>query len=305
MDSNRDDFTLETKRLVATRVAYKCSMCKKLTSGPNTDPKKFINIGVAAHICAAAKGGPRYDENMTPEERKSSENAIWLCQNCAKLIDSDTSRYTEKVLKDLKTAAEKSAIKEVENASPDSYEQDRDLTNEIFYNTFPDKNNLNLLGLNEWMKDKEYEFEFQEDDIKEVIKKILCQDKSTQVVLAKIIELYVNDGEINMKHVLNEINCKEFSDKHDELAGRLAYELELLEEMKFIREFLYPENSGNSIIWDDEDNLIDVSKDYIFKLYRGGWGFEKRGKILLMIYQYINSFENFIDFLKGNISYVG
>ena len=35
-------------------------------------PNKIINIGVAAHICAAAPGGPRYDSAMTEEERKSS-----------------------------------------------------------------------------------------------------------------------------------------------------------------------------------------------------------------------------------------
>ena len=297
MDSNRDDFTLETKRLVATRVAYKCSMCKKLTSGPNTDPKKFINIGVAAHICAAAKGGPRYDENMTPEERKSSENAIWLCQNCAKLIDSDTSRYTEKVLKDLKTAAEKSAT-ELQNASPDSHEQDRDLNIKISYNKSPNKNSLNLLRLNEWMKDEEYEF--QEDDIKETIKKISCQNPNTKVVLAKIIELYVNDGKINMTHVLNEINCNECSTEDE-----LAKQLKLLEEMEFIKDYKYVKGSLRSWLPDEEEIFIDVSKNYSFKLYNGNWEFEKRGEILLMIYQYINSFENFMDFLKGNISYFG
>ena len=42
-----------------------------------------------AHICAAAQGGPRYDASMTPEERKSFENGIWLCQSCSKLIDTD------------------------------------------------------------------------------------------------------------------------------------------------------------------------------------------------------------------------
>ena len=31
---------------------------------------KPSRTGVAAHICAAAEGGPRYDPNMTPEERK-------------------------------------------------------------------------------------------------------------------------------------------------------------------------------------------------------------------------------------------
>lgn len=94
MENTRDDFSAKTKELLANRVGMKCSNpgCRKLTCCANTNPDKVTNIGVAAHICAAAKGGPRYDASMTPEERKSPENGIWLCQSCSKLIDTDTSR---------------------------------------------------------------------------------------------------------------------------------------------------------------------------------------------------------------------
>ena len=44
-----------------------------------TDPTKVIDTGVAAHICAATIGGPRYKAEMTTEERKDINNAIWLC----------------------------------------------------------------------------------------------------------------------------------------------------------------------------------------------------------------------------------
>jgi hypothetical protein len=59
-----------------------------------------MNIGVAAHICAAAPGvgARRYRADMTPEQRKSHENGIWLCQDCAKAIDSDDSIFTEAFL---------------------------------------------------------------------------------------------------------------------------------------------------------------------------------------------------------------
>ena len=91
----RDDFDEKTKDLLAKRVGYRCSNpnCRQLTSGPQADSNKSLNIGVAAHITAAAKGGPRYDENISLEERASIENGIWLCQNCAKLIDNDPKRY--------------------------------------------------------------------------------------------------------------------------------------------------------------------------------------------------------------------
>ena len=120
MENTRDDFSAKTKELLANRVGMKCSNpgCRKLTCCANTNPDKVTNIGVAAHICAAAKGGPRYDASMTPEERKSPENGIWLCQSCSKLIDTDTSRYPKELLQSWKQLAEQTAILEVETASP-------------------------------------------------------------------------------------------------------------------------------------------------------------------------------------------
>lgn len=129
MNKNRDDFTPAIKELLANRVGRKCSnpSCRKLTCGPKVENDKIINVGVASHICAAAKGGPRYDEKMSSEERKSFENGIWLCQTCAKLIDSDTVRFTKENLLSWKKQAEELAILEVEMASPvQSFEQDKD-----------------------------------------------------------------------------------------------------------------------------------------------------------------------------------
>jgi len=70
------------------------SKLSKPTSGPQEDPKKVLNIGVASHITAAAKGGPRYDARMSSQERKSEANGLWLCQNCGKLVDNDKQRFT-------------------------------------------------------------------------------------------------------------------------------------------------------------------------------------------------------------------
>ena len=46
---------------------------------------------------------------MTPEQRSSIENGIWLCQTCSKIIDSDEKKYTVEVLKDWKSKAESRA----------------------------------------------------------------------------------------------------------------------------------------------------------------------------------------------------
>ncbi|HXG23569.1 MAG TPA: hypothetical protein VNJ09_03360 [Chthonomonadales bacterium] len=118
----RDEFDNRTKEILAHRVGYRCSNpnCRKLTSGPQEDPTKAVNIGVAAHITAASQGGPRYDAGLTSEERKSIDNGIWLCQNCAKLVDNDKQRYTADLLRNWKKLSEQAALLEVENLSPPS-----------------------------------------------------------------------------------------------------------------------------------------------------------------------------------------
>ena len=88
----RDDFPYKVKNLVAQCSAYLCSnpSCNKITIGPSGNNQiKPTNIGTAAHICAASPGGPRYDMSQTSTERKHINNAIWLCNNCSRLIDNN------------------------------------------------------------------------------------------------------------------------------------------------------------------------------------------------------------------------
>ena len=63
----RDDFSQRTKDLLANRVGWKCSNpnCRKATRGAGIGKENIINIGVASHITAASKGGPRYDESIS------------------------------------------------------------------------------------------------------------------------------------------------------------------------------------------------------------------------------------------------
>ena len=97
----RDDFDQKTKQLMADRVGHQCANpnCRQQTSGPQVDPLKALNVGVAAHITAASPSGPRYDDRMTEEERTSPDNGIWLCQICAKLIDNDPQAYPVDLLR--------------------------------------------------------------------------------------------------------------------------------------------------------------------------------------------------------------
>ena len=106
-----DDFSDAVKKTLAGRVGYLCSRpeCRALTTGPQADPTKTVNLGVAAHITAASPGGPRYDSRLSPEERSGHENGIWLCQNCAKLVDNDSAQFSVDMLRKWKGGSEREA----------------------------------------------------------------------------------------------------------------------------------------------------------------------------------------------------
>lgn len=120
MESNRDNFSQKVIDTLKSRVANRCSnpACRVPTTGPTTDPEKVNNIGVAAHICAASPGGPRYDATMTQDERKNIENAIWLCSNCSTDIDRDVSLYDIDLLQSWKITAEETARLELGKKLP-------------------------------------------------------------------------------------------------------------------------------------------------------------------------------------------
>ena len=107
----RDNVTKSVREKVADIVGFRCSnpQCQKLTSGPAIDTTRAINIGEAAHITAASPGGPRYDRTLSPDQRSSINNAIWLCGACATMIDRDTERFTVKVLREFREQAESAA----------------------------------------------------------------------------------------------------------------------------------------------------------------------------------------------------
>jgi hypothetical protein len=72
-----------------------------------------VIVGVAAHITAAASGGPRFDTSLTPEERSDQSNGIWLCQTHGKQVDSDSGHFTVEMLRSWKRAAEQEAFEAI------------------------------------------------------------------------------------------------------------------------------------------------------------------------------------------------
>lgn len=117
MIKTRDDFSSSTIRKLRDRVSGRCSNPdhRVPTTGPTTDPTKINNIGKAAHITAAAPGGPRYNDSLTSDERRHINNGIWLCAICADKIDKDAETYSVELLQNWKRKAE--AIAEFELGS--------------------------------------------------------------------------------------------------------------------------------------------------------------------------------------------
>lgn len=113
--NNRDDFTDTTKLKLAKQAGWLCSdpSCRRPTIGSTSDGKNEINLGTAAHICAAAPGGPRYDPKQTREQRRSDDNGIWMCKLHGTAVDAKDSKFTVELLREWKTQAQIDSWKRV------------------------------------------------------------------------------------------------------------------------------------------------------------------------------------------------
>ena len=130
--NKRIDFSTKNKRILASRVGFRCSNpeCNLFTLGPATDSNKITLLGEVAHIVGAVieekdkTKSPRADSSKSPEYIKSLDNGIWLCPYCHKLVDSDPEYYTVNMLREWKIKAEKrqaDALKELRNSFVEKY----------------------------------------------------------------------------------------------------------------------------------------------------------------------------------------
>ena len=114
-NNSRDEFTEKTKLQIAKRAGWLCSdpSCRRPTVGSNSDGDGVINLGVAAHICAAAPDGPRYDPTMTRDQRRSPNNGIWLCQLHGKAVDAKDTMHTVELLHEWKDKVQRESWQRV------------------------------------------------------------------------------------------------------------------------------------------------------------------------------------------------
>lgn len=98
----RDNFPKAVRDKLAKEAGGRCAnpKCRRPTMGAKaSDETSVLDLGEAAHICAASPGGARYDENQTPEQRKDVRNGIYLCRICARAVDEDTASYPVDMLR--------------------------------------------------------------------------------------------------------------------------------------------------------------------------------------------------------------
>lgn len=119
----KNNFSKKTKAIIASQVNNICSNpdCRIHTCGPHSEEDKKNSNGQAAHIRAASPGGPRYEAQMTPSERSSAENAIWLCANCATMIDKDPAKYPVDLLQSWKIQAKSDSLAKLGKSEAEKY----------------------------------------------------------------------------------------------------------------------------------------------------------------------------------------
>jgi hypothetical protein len=92
--SQREEFSPDTKNIIAKRAAYRCSFpdCDRVTIGPGKAFDEFMLVGEAAHIYSASRNGPRGQGNLTPQYLRSPQNGIWFCRVHSRIPDLNNGR---------------------------------------------------------------------------------------------------------------------------------------------------------------------------------------------------------------------
>lgn len=110
-NDDRVEFSMPTKKALAGRAGHICSHydCLRNTIAPGQSKKKhdgIIGTGVAAHIYAASKNGPRPPNGMTENEIKDQSNGAWMCIYCSDLIDKFRWEYPAQRIHEMKRVRE-------------------------------------------------------------------------------------------------------------------------------------------------------------------------------------------------------
>ncbi len=114
---------LKDQKILCTKSGNRCAIpkCRKELVIDRTEDDCESIIGEMAHIKGEKPTAPRYNSDMTDNERNSYENLIFVCGNCHKIIDDQRNTYTSEKLHEVKKQHEEwvleSTKKEVINVT--------------------------------------------------------------------------------------------------------------------------------------------------------------------------------------------
>jgi len=105
-----------TKMALAFRSGNKCAnpACGCVLTEAAQKGDKVAVIGEAAHIAGEKPSSPRYDPNMTDQERNGYPNLIYMCPNCHSTIDTLVEDYPTELLLRMKSEHENKVMESIE-----------------------------------------------------------------------------------------------------------------------------------------------------------------------------------------------
>lgn len=143
-------------------------------------------VASVCHIYAAEENGPRQNNNLTPEQKRSADNLILLCKICHEIVDSEEDKYPAKLLKKWKADREK-VFSEIGDTLKKSYLEQ--ITDERDHIDFRPLNNLKIYI--EYLEQNNCSHSIDEDELKKIntyiesLRHLTLNDRS---LLVKIIE---------------------------------------------------------------------------------------------------------------------
>lgn len=97
-----------TPSTVKKLFAYSGNACARPDCDARLVDETGTMLGKIAHICAAEKGGARYVDSMTDDQRRSFHNLIIVCPTCHDVIDDpdNSQKFSAEVLRTWKRSHE-------------------------------------------------------------------------------------------------------------------------------------------------------------------------------------------------------
>lgn len=219
---------MANKKTIDKARQYKPSTIRRLDTlsgnecaNPNCINKLIAEDGVSiiskiCHIAAASKGGPRYDENMTDDERRAYENLILLCDEHHVIVDNkeNESKYPVALLKKWKSDHEKKTLESI--SGKDLLSKQPSALNKVI-NAIA-SNIDEMLDLPETLNAPNTEAKISFNNVKRY-ERIIREFAVYQIKLNRIYEIIEKEGSAKKAMVLHSIKriYLEVSSKYDEV----------------------------------------------------------------------------------------